>query len=57
MPKRISPTRTAFVSHDDRIHDNIIVIFKVVLFQYGETLAGSDNNITFSGFQVSGQNF
>ncbi len=47
----------AFVAHDNGIHYHIIVVFKVILFQHGETLAGGDDNVALCGLQLAGKNF
>ena len=43
------------VSHDDRIHYVILIIFEVILLQNGETLPRVHGNITAGGLQLTGQ--
>ena len=45
----------SFIAHDDSVHDRINIIFKVILFQHGEALAGSDRYIAVCGLQSTGE--
>ncbi len=45
-----------FISHDNRVHDRIAVIFEMVLLQNGKTLSGRNGDIAVRRFQRAGQN-
>ena len=44
------------ISQNNGVHYHPVVIFEMVLLQYGETLTGCDYNITLGSFQFAGQN-
>ena len=43
------------MTHDNGIHNHILVVFEMILLQHGETLTGGDDDITFGGVQLTGQ--
>ena len=43
------------VSHDDRVQHRELVVFKMILFQHGKTLAGGDDHLAAGGLQLAGQ--
>ena len=43
------------VTHDNGIHNHVVIVFEMILFQHGETLTGGDDDITFGGVQLTGQ--
>ena len=44
-----------FVTHDNGIHNHVVIVFEMILFQHGETLTGGDDDITFGSVQLTGQ--
>ncbi|MNC59035.1 hypothetical protein D3C75_1088130 [compost metagenome] len=43
--------------HNYRFQYQILIVFEMVLFQYGQTLAGCDMHVPDVGFNLAGQNF
>ena len=46
----------AFITHNDGIHYNAVIVLKVILLQNGEALAGRNGDITLCCLQAAGQN-